>query len=140
MAIKREELLSKREEVLGRIKNLEAEVKSTRCISNRYYEGYGMVENMDKDTLVAAFADLKNRMTSGNNALSELGFGKDELEDETYLGFTFAEWSQDFQTRAKQIRNEEKIEKLYAAIGIMEDNLSEEDRFSLNMKAVEELL
>ena len=140
MAIKREELLSKREEVLGRIKNLEAEVKFTRFISNRYYEGYGMVENMDKDTLVAAFADLKNRMTSGNNALSELGFGKDALEDETYLGFTFSEWSQDFQTRAKQIRNEEKIEKLYAAIDIIEDNLSEEDRFSLNMKAVEELL
>lgn len=140
MAIKREELLSKREEVLGRIKNLETEVKSTRFISNRYYEGYGMVENMDKDTLVAAFADLKNRMTSGNDALSELGFGKDELEDETYLGFTFSEWSQDFQTRAKQIRNEEKIEKFYAAIGIIEDNLSEEDRFSLDMKAVEELL
>ncbi len=99
-----------------------------------------MVENMDKDTLVAAFADLKSRMTSGSDALSELGFGKDELEDETYLGFTFAEWSQDFQTRAKQIRNEEKIEKLYAAVDIMEDNLSEEDRFSLDMKAVEELL
>ena len=140
MAIKREELLSKREEVLGRIKNLEAEVKSTRFISNRYYEGYGMVENMDKDTLVAAFADLKNRMTAGSDALSELGFGKDALEDETYLGFTFDEWSQDFQTRAKQIRNEEKIEKLYAAIDIIEDNLSEEDRFSLDMKAVEELL
>lgn len=140
MAIKREELLCKREEVLERIKNLEAEVKSTRFISNRYYEGYGMVENMDKDTLVAAFADLKSRMTSGSNALSELGFGKDELEDETYLGFTFAEWSQDFQTRAKQIRNEEKIEKLYTAVDIMEDNLSEEDRFSLDMKAVEELL
>lgn len=80
-----------------------------------------MVENMDKDTLVAAFADLKNHMTSGNDALSELGFGKDELEDEIYLGFTFSKWFQDFLTRAKQIRNEEKIEKLYAAIGIMED-------------------
>ena len=140
MAIKREELLGKREEVLKRIETLMAEVKSVRFISNRYYEGYGMVENMDKNTLVAAYADLKSRMLGGNDALKELGFSEDCDGQDTYLGYTFEEWSEDFKNRAKQISNLEKIEKLDEAVEIMEKNLSEDDRFSPEMQTVEELL
>jgi len=137
MAIKRDEVKSKREALLVKIKELEESVKKTRFTTNRYYDGFGLVEGMDKLTLAAAFKDLKSRMAS--DVMSELGFTKDEDEEETYLGFTLKEWSDDFMTRAQQIRNEEKIEALYEAVGILEDNLSEDDRFELDMEAVEDL-
>jgi len=137
MAIKRDEVKSKRESVLAKIKELEESVKKTRFITNRYYDGYGLVEGMDKLTLAAAFKDLKSRMAS--DVMSELGFTNDEEEEETYLGFTLDEWMEDFKTRAKQIRDEEKIEKLQDAVCILEDNLSDDDKFALDMEAVEDL-
>ena len=137
MAIKRDEVKSKRESVLAKIKELEESVKKTRFITNRYYDGYGLVEGMDKLTLTAAFKDLKSRMAS--DVMSELGFTNDDEEEETYLGFTLDEWMEDFKTRAKQIRDEEKIEKLQDAVCILEDNLSEDDKFALDMEAVEDL-
>ena len=137
MAIKRDEVKSKRESVLAKIKELEESVKKTRFITNRYYDGYGLVEGMDKLTLAAAFKDLKSRMAS--DVMSELGFTNDDEEEETYLGFTLDEWMEDFKTRAKQIRDEEKIEKLQDAVCILEDNLSDDDKFALDMEAVEDL-
>lgn len=137
MAIKRDEVKSKREALLAKIKELEESVKKTRFTTNRYYDGYGLVEGMDKLTLASAFKDLKSRMAS--DVMSELGFTKNDDEEETYLGFTLKEWMDDFMTRAQQIRDEEKIEKLQDAVAILEDNLSEDDRFELDMEAVEDL-
>jgi hypothetical protein len=137
MAIKRDEVKSKREALLVKIKELEESVKKTRFTTNRYYDGYGLVEGMDKLTLASAFKDLKSRMAS--DVMSELGFTKNDDEEETYLGFTLKEWMDDFMTRAQQIRDEEKIEKLQDAVAILEDNLSEDDRFELDMEAVEDL-
>lgn len=137
MAIKRDEVKSKREALLVKIKELEESVKKTRFTTNRYYDGYGLVEGMDKLTLASAFKDLKSRMAS--DVMSELGFTKNDDEEETYLGFTLKEWMDDFMTRAQQIRDEEKIEKLQDAVAILEDNLSDDDRFELDMEAVEDL-
>lgn len=139
MAIKRDELLAKREEVLTRIENLENENKNVRYVCNRYLEGFGMVESLEKDDLILAYRALKDAAGETDSALAELGFDVDK-EDKDYLGFSIDEWLTDLKTRAKVLKNLETIDKLEEAIDIIDNNLSEDDRFSLEMKALEELL
>lgn len=138
MAIKREELLKKREEIMNRIDALENENKSVRYTCNRYFEGFGMIEAMDKDTLILAYKSLADASKGVNDTLAELGFEKEE-EDNEYLGFTIDEWKADLKRRAQVIRNEEKIIDLEDALDILENNLSDDDRFALDMEAFEEL-
>lgn len=138
MAIKREELLKKREEIINRIDTLENENKAVRYTTNRYLEGYGLIEAMDKDTLILAYKSLTDASKGVNDTLAELGFEKKE-EDNEYLGFTIDEWKADLKLRAQVIRNEEKIADLEDALDILENNLSEEDKFALDMEALEDL-
>lgn len=137
--ITRDQLLEKRKEVLAKIDTLTDEIRNAKYNTNRYYEGFGVVESMSKDTLVAATSDLKARMHMTSEVLDDLGFDA-EKEEKTYLGYTFEEWMNDFKTRAKVIRNEDKVSDLYEALTIIEDNLSEDDRFSLEMENLAALL
>ena len=139
MAIKRDELLTKREEVLTRIEELENRNKNARYVCNRYLEGFGMVESLEKDDLILAYRALKDAAGETDSTLAELGFDVDK-EDKDYLGFSIDEWLTDLKTRASVLKNLETIEKLEEAIDIIDNNLSEDDRFSLEMKALEELL
>ena len=140
MAIKREELMQKRQEVINRIENLERENKNARYVCNRYLEGYGLIEGMDKDTLLGAHVEIKGMFGTRDSALEELGFDTKRENDETYLGFTMDEWLKDLKTRAQVIRNEEKICDLEEAIAIIDNNLSEDDRFALEMESLASLL
>ncbi|MBR4413628.1 MAG: hypothetical protein IKS60_08420 [Lachnospiraceae bacterium] len=148
MAIKREELAQKREEILAKIKDLNKGLKKTRYITNRYYEGIGVVESMDEADLCAALKDLKARFAEDDefNALAkELGLNvetkkEDEDEEKTYLGYTYDEWMEDFKTRAAYLTTVDKVYKLEEALDIIDENLSEDDKFNLAMKDLEDLL
>ena len=102
---------------------------------------------MDEADLCAALKDLKARFaedTEYNNLAKELGLPmitrEEDDDEETYLGYTYNEWLEDFKTRAAYLNNEEKIDKLEEALRIIDKNLSEDDKFNLAMKDLEELL
>lgn len=147
MAIKRDELLAKKEEIIAKAKEIEKGQKKVRYITNRYYEGIGVVSEMDEPELVAALKDLKERFkenTEYDQFAQELGLPirqkKEDDDEPTYLGYTYDEWLEDFKTRAAYLNNEATLDKLDEALEIIERNLSDEDKFSLEMQALEELL
>lgn len=147
MAIKRDELLTKKEEIIAKAKEIEKGQKKVRYITNRYYEGIGIVSDMDEPELVAALKDLKERFKENaeyDQFAQELGLPvrrkKEDDDEPTYLGYTYDEWLEDFKTRAAYLNNEATLDKLDEALEIIERNLSEEDKFSLEMKALEELI
>lgn len=147
MAIKRDELLAKKGEITAKMQEIEKKQKKVRYITNRYYEGIGVVSDMDEPELVAALKDLKERFkedTEYDQLSQELGLPvrqkKEDDDEPTYLGYTYDEWMEDFKTRAAYLNNEATLDKLDEALDIIERNLSEEDKFSLEMKALEELI
>ena len=147
MAIKRNELLAKREEIIARMKEIEKKQKKVRYITNRYYEGIGIVANMDGFELVATLKDLKKRFKENaeyDQFAQEIGLQvrqKKEDEDElTYLGYTYDEWFKDLKTRAAYLNNEDTLDNLGEVLDIINRNLSEEDRFNLEMQTLEELI
>lgn len=147
MAIKRDELLAKKEEIIAKAKEIEKGQKKVRYITNRYYEGIGIVSEMDEPELVAALKDLKERFKENaeyDQFAQELGLPvrqkKEDDDEPTYLGYTYDEWLEDFKTRAAYLNNEATLDKLDEALDIIERNLSDEDKFSLEMQALEELL
>jgi hypothetical protein len=147
MAIKRDELLAKKGEITAKMQEIEKKQKKVRYITNRYYEGVGVVSEMDEPELVAALKDLKDRFkedTEYDQLSQELGLPvrqkKEDDDEPTYLGYTYDEWMEDFKTRAAYLNNEATLDKLDEALEIIERNLSEEDKFNLEMQALEELL
>lgn len=147
MAIQRNQLLAKKDEIIAKMEGIEKGQKKVRYITNRYYEGIGVVSEMDELELVAALKDLKERFkenTEYDQLSQELGLPvrqkKEDDDEPTYLGYTYDEWMEDLKTRAAYLNNEATLDKLDEALDIIERNLSEEDKFNLEMQALEELL
>lgn len=147
MAIQRNQLLAKKDEIIAKMESIEKEQKKVRYVTNRYYEGIGVVSEMDECELVSALKDLKERFkenTEYDQFAQELGLPvrqkKEDDDESTYLGYTYDEWLEDFKTRAAYINNEVTLDKLDEALEIIERNLSDEDKFNMEMQALEELL
>ena len=143
MSITREQLLTKRDEINKRIednKNIIAK-KNEEFKCNRYYEGFGMASSMDKKTLILATDHLMhNDMDSKNEAATMLGFDPIDVSKMKYLGYTRDQWLHDFKLRAEVIRVEAEIKNLREAATIIERNLSDDDKFALDMKNLESLI
>lgn len=146
MAIKRNELLTKKEEIIAKMKEIEKKQKKVRYVTTRYYEGIGVVASMDEFELIATLKDLKTRFkenTEYEQLAQEIGLQfcqKEEDEEPTYLGYTYDEWFEDLKTRATYLNNEATLDKLGEALDIINRNLSEEDKFNLEMQTLEELI
>ena len=112
---------------------------------DRYLTGWGIISEMeDKKELVEVFAFLKDQLKTTDSAAEELGIDPSELEDDdeapTLCGYKIQDWMADVKTRLEEIRLGEKIVKLQQAKGLLENNLSEEERFDLQMSMVETLI
>jgi len=112
---------------------------------DRYLTGWGVISEMtDKKELVEVYSFLKDQLKSTDEAAEELGIAPEELEIEdevpTLCGYKIKEWMQDVKTRIEELRLGEKTEKLQKAKGLLENNLSEEERFDLQMSMVESLI
>ena len=142
--IKRDELLAKRKDLSGKIAANEARMKeiedSYKC--NRCYEGFGCVQGMRPYTLILANIDLhkKANITDYNKSAEELGLKGIEEKDMKILGYTMDEWLNDFKLRAEYVKLEKTTEKLSSALEIIENNLSDDDKFAIEMQSVAELL
>lgn len=142
--ITREELLKRRKEVKEKLEENKKQISSLnanyKCA--RTYEGFGPVPTLGKKALVGALVHLtkKSDMEAINAAATELGFDDLKKENVLVLGYTVDEWKNDFKTRATVIKLEEENEKLNMAFDILSRNMTEEDKFWLDMESVEQLI
>lgn len=140
--ITRAELLSKRESLVTRLNELNS-YKPVYLTNGRYLDGFGIISEMnDAKALALAYNYVESKSIEINGAVEELGLESllDTAEEQTVSGYTPTDWIADIRSKAMEIINKNKINKISAAVTIIENNLSEEDRFSLEMSKVSELL
>ena len=58
----------------------------------------------------------------------------------TFLGFKKEIWDKDIETRLNELRQQTKLEKLKVARKLLKKNLSEDDKFKLDMSKITELI
>ena len=91
--------------------------------------------------MVLANTSLNEKIKNNTASIAELGLENFNTDVAVRVyGYTLEEWKADFQTRASQIKDEEKLQKLNAALRIIEKHLSEDDKFAIDMANVDELL
>ena len=133
----KEQLLSKRNELVANIKLMEQ--TQFVYVIPRPFQQFGDISEMDKDNLVMAFAKLKSLHVDLTKAAEELKLSYN-VSNTLMGGYSYEEWKTDMLTRSAELKLEESYHKASAALEIIESHLSEDDKFALAMEQVDKLL
>lgn len=113
---------------------------------DKYLTGWSIIKNVKSlKELLEILTYLKQQMTSVNDAAAELGIDLSKIEGiedstPTLCGYKVPEWIEDVKTRKAELDNKEMLDKLFKAKKLLENNLSEDDKFELDMQRAMELL
>lgn len=114
--------------------------KFTYITDDRYLQGWAVIKNIKKiKELVEVLTYLLSQKSSTTEAEKLLGVTTEVVEP-TLCGYKVSEWIEDVKTRKDELDNADKIANLKKAKAILENNLSEDDKFTLDMQKVANLL
>ena len=106
----------------------------------RYLQGWSIIKNVKTlKELVEVATYLLGQKSNTSEAEKLLGV-TDTVVDPTLCGYKISEWLEDVKTRKAELDNVAKIANLKKAKTIIENNLSEDDKFALDMQKVADLL
>lgn len=144
--ISRENLVQNLNLVNSRIKEAKKK-KFEYKTDERYLTGWAIISQIeDYKELVEVLAYLKSQMANTAGAAEDLGIDLSTLDEEdqptvpTLCGYPVTEWIADVKTRKAELDNIATIEKLTKAKALLENNLSEDDRFNIQMAQVADLM
>ncbi len=107
---------------------------------DRYLQGWSIIKNIKKvKELVEVLTYLLGQKSNTTEAEKLLGV-TNEVVDPTLCGYKVSEWIEDVKTRKAELDNADKITNLKKAKAILENNLSEDDKFALDMQKVADLV
>lgn len=101
---------------------------------------YGMIAKMNAKDLVCAFASVKKNSNDYSAIADELGLVGFDSSDAKYLDIPFKDWETDFKTRAEQLNDAKLLKKYDAALALLQRNLSDEDKFNMDMQSISALI
>jgi len=137
----------KREEVRIKLKAVQAELKKLEKQENPKYHsegiyipGIGEIHEVNSlQQLIKAHAIITKAKVDLTNSSKELEI---ELEDEEfeYNGIEISKWMEDIKARKNQIAKEKRMSALYGAEKILEKNLSDDDKFDIDMESISDIL
>lgn len=136
------ESLNKVNEQIDSCKEKKFEYKT----GDKYLTGWSVIKNVKSlKELLEILTYLKQQMTSITDAAKDLGIDLNTLEGiedstPTLCGYKVTEWIEDVKTRKAELDNKEKLDKLFKAKKLLESNLSEDDKFALDMQRAMDLL
>ena len=136
------ENLNKVNEKLDEAKKIKFEYKT----GDRYLTGWAVIKNITNlKELLEILTYLKGQMVNTTDAAKDLGIDLSELEGiedniPTLCGYKVTEWIDDVKTRKAELDNIALINKLNKAKSLLEANLSEDDKFELDMQRAMDLL
>ena len=114
--------------------------KFNYVIGERYLQGWSIIKNVKTlKELVEVATYLLGQKSNTSEAEKLLGV-TDTVVDPTLSGYKVSEWIEDVKTRKAELDNAAKIDNLKKAKTIIENNLSEDDKFALDMQKVADLL
>lgn len=136
------ENLNKVNEKLDEAKKAKFEYKT----GDKYLTGWSVIKNIKNfKELLEILTYLKGQMVNTTDAAKDLGIDLSEIEGiedstPTLCGYKVTEWIDDVKTRKSELDNLALIDKLCKAKKLLEANLSEEDKFELDMQRAMDLL
>lgn len=136
------ENLNKVNEKLDEAKKAKFEYKT----GDKYLTGWSVIKNIKSlKELLEILTYLKGQMVNTTDAAKDLGIDLSEIEGiedstPTLCGYKVTEWIDDVKTRKSELDNLALIDKLCKAKKLLEANLSEDDKFELDMKRAMDLL
>lgn len=136
------ENLNKVNEKLDEAKKAKFDYKT----GDRYLTGWAVIKNITNlKELLEILTYLKGQMVNTTDAAKDLGIDLSELEGiednvPTLCGYKVTEWIDDVKTRKSELDNIALINKLNKAKSLLEANLSEDDKFELDMQRAMDLL
>lgn len=142
-----------RENLMATLANFEKELaernsKEYTYRISRSWPGVGVISDIESPAeLVNAWTLIHNKKDECKEAITALQMDDGTFEEfdpkkvsDKYYGFTMEEWEKELFTKRGELANNEKINKLEAAIAILEKNMSEDDKFLADMKTVDDLI
>lgn len=136
------ENLNKVNEKLDEAKKAKFEYKT----GDKYLTGWSVIKNIKSlKELLEILTYLKGQMVNTTDAAKDLGIDLSKIEGiedstPTLCGYKVTEWIDDVKTRKSELDNLALIDKLCKAKKLLEANLSEEDKFELDMQRAMDLL
>ena len=97
-----------------------------------YFPAIGRINELEKAELITAHSIISREKKEFIESAKELGFSDITLSG-AYGDFTLDDLFKDIKTRAEHIKMEEKLEKIYITLNVLENHLSSDDKFELDM-------
>lgn len=136
----RSQVLTKQEALKGANVVLEKEIIDAKFQASRRLDHFGFVSELQSlADCVEAMTYVKSKSATNAEAFAELGL-EDQTETGVFLGYQISVWVEDIKTRTNQIKKMVKIEQNKQAISLLENHLSEDDKFNRDMAAVGDIL
>jgi len=107
----------------------------------RYLQGWSVISKVKTIKELLEIATYLIGQTSNTTEAEKfLGVTVDDEKEPTLCGYKVSEWKTDVKTRKAELDNVERIISLKKAKTILENNLSEDDKFALDMQKVATLI
>ena len=111
-------------------------------IHGKYIPGFGPLQLITETTeLVKAFSFIKSQFSEDKDLVSienELGIAKlaksEDSDEQTYLGFTLREWTEECQMKAAELNNQAAIDQLKSALKTFKGYRTEDEKFESDAK------
>jgi len=136
--ITRDQLVSKHEEIVNKLDELKSKKYEYKTATG--CDGFGPVKGMTIQELLRASVNVHECSANLEARIQQYGVTEADLEGKCpleYQGCPIDDWDHDFALRVQQIHDQQMISKCEKALELMEKNFSEDDRFKMDMAAVE---
>jgi hypothetical protein len=137
--ITRDQLVAKLRGVQGKIKALENKAPYSYKTMHKYLPNIGKIQDLDTPVeLVRAHAYVMSETSTLETSAKELGveLKKSQL---TLLGFAKSTWVEEIKARLNEITREDQLAQLRTVESTLIDNMTDEDRFELEVGGASKL-
>lgn len=142
-SISREEVKAKYQAVKEELAKLAEQEAPAYKTDNKYLPGIGLISELETMKDVAKAAKyIKEESGSFESAVEGVELTEAEaaeaLAETTIMGFKPSVWLAEINQRVVELRKEKRIADLEKAKKILKKNLSEDDKFALDMESIAE--
>jgi hypothetical protein len=134
--ITRDQVLDKLVAVQSKIKEIKSKEKYSYKTIHKHIPGAGKVHEIETERdIVIAHSKVNTEILNLNSSAQALGVSLDKSAYE-FLGFNLQVWEEEIKARLIEIRDKRALAQLRKAETLLTANLSEDDKFNLDMNNI----
>lgn len=142
--MKRKDIIKKMKLINAELISLKEEDKIFTYVTNHgFVHGFGYVAEIEEIPLLVTLHSKLNKKPELDESIRTLGITNEEMADyehDDFQGYKLKHWNMDIETRLEEIRRNRLIENLRVAHNKLSSWLSDNDKFSLDMEEISDVL